>query len=261
MRQPRSPETSSPAPASCTASTLSRPIAVETPANLIANVPPNPQQASASACSTRSTFGSDEISVVPDVVSRSPRRWWQEQWNATGRRAPTVGAVLASGARKRAELDDALEHAREARIAGEQLGPGVQHRRRARAREHDDRALARGQRGERRRRHAPGVVGEAGVPGRLAAARLALGEGHAVAGPPQHAHGRDARLGAHEVDQAGRHQRDRPALAHRPRSRERPGVRGEVARTPRSRAPPGRRRRGPRRSARRSSWWPGTCAP
>ena len=75
-------------------------MAVETPGNLIANVPPKPQQASASACSTSSTFGSDEISVVPDVVSPRPRRWWQEQWNATGRRAPTVGAVFASGARR-----------------------------------------------------------------------------------------------------------------------------------------------------------------
>ena len=78
-------------------------------------MPPKPQQASASACSTSSTFGSDEISVVPDVVSRRPRRWWQEQWNATGRPRRPAAPCSRQRREQRAELDHALEHARRAR--------------------------------------------------------------------------------------------------------------------------------------------------
>ena len=264
MRQPRSPETSSPAPASCTAPTLSRPIAVETPANLIANVPPNPQQASASACSTSSTSGqrrdqrrargrvAQPAALVAGAVERHG--------------APGLHLRLARGRRgarerreQRAELDHALEHALGAGVAGEQLRPGVQHRGGAGAREHHDRALAAGERVERRRGDPLRVLREPGVPGGLAAARLAFRERDLVAGPAQHAHGRHARLRPHEVDQAGRHQGDRPARAHSPRSRRAPHAPGS-ARTPRSREPAGRRPRVLRRSALRSSSWPGTCA-
>ena len=61
---------------------------------------------------------------------------------------------------------------------------------------------------ERRAGDACGVLGETGVPGRLAAARLAERTGHLAAGGFEHLDGGVADVGFEHVDQAGDQQGD-----------------------------------------------------
>ena len=224
MRQPRSPETSSPAPASWTCVDL-------VAAHRRRDAGELDRERAAEAAAGVGVDLLDELDVRQRRDQRRARRRVAE--------AAALVAGAVEGDRPAARRPSAALARRAARAA-----PRTRPRARARRRARGSPANSSGQACSIVAAHEPesttiGPSLPASASSVVAATRLASsgkpefqagwpqqvcpsGKRHPVAGAPQHAHGRHAGLGPHEVDQAGRHQRDRPARAHRPRSSQRP---------------------------------------
>ena len=210
------------------------------------NVPPNPQQRSASASSTRSTPAPSRRrrGRVPD-----PQLAQQVTGGVVAHRPVHVRSEVGPGPDLDEELGELVGPRRE------RLEPGplaaLEQRRvvgadhgRARTRRGDDRVVGLEHVGEVAGQPA-GVTREPRVERRLTAAGLRGGELHVAPRGVEQPHRGPSGGGGDLVDQAGDEERDDRPVGHRGRAIDGPSLTG-----------PARPGRGPRPGrARRSAWW------